>query len=203
MTDSVTAIVTYPVDVWFGGSRTFKATLDFGGRKIEKVTFDPFGRFPDRDTTDNVWPRTTALSPGSSSVDLSTVKAFATRYTAAWCSQVPSQVASYFADDGSLTINGGAPAVGRAAITASARGFMSAFPDLKVQMNTVQPHGAGFIYRWTLSGTNSGPGGTGNRVRIAGYEEWTIGADGLISKSLGHFDEAEYKRQLETATSKP
>jgi hypothetical protein len=57
MTDSVTAVVTYPVDVWFAGSRTFKATLDFGARTIEKITLDPFGRFPDRDTTDNVWPR--------------------------------------------------------------------------------------------------------------------------------------------------
>jgi hypothetical protein len=57
MLDSVTAIVTYPVDVWFGGSRTFKTTLDFGARRIEKITLDPLGRFPDRDTTDNVWPR--------------------------------------------------------------------------------------------------------------------------------------------------
>jgi hypothetical protein len=57
MTDSVTAIVTYPVDVWFGGSRTFKATLDFGGRKIDKITMDPFGRFPDADPTDNIWPK--------------------------------------------------------------------------------------------------------------------------------------------------
>ena len=28
------AIVTWPVDVWFAGSRTFVATLDFGKRKI-------------------------------------------------------------------------------------------------------------------------------------------------------------------------
>ncbi|MEP7086291.1 MAG: M1 family metallopeptidase [Gemmatimonadota bacterium] len=59
MTDSVTAIVTYPVDVWFGGSRTFKATLDFGARAIEQIKLDPYGRFPDNDTTDNVWPRAT------------------------------------------------------------------------------------------------------------------------------------------------
>ncbi len=57
MSDSATAIVSYPVDVWFGGSRTFTANLDFGGRKIEKITLDPFGRFPDRDITDNVWPK--------------------------------------------------------------------------------------------------------------------------------------------------
>jgi hypothetical protein len=60
MTDTLTAIVTYPVDVWFDGSRTFKATLDFGGRKIEKITMDPFGRFPDADASDNVWPREAA-----------------------------------------------------------------------------------------------------------------------------------------------
>jgi hypothetical protein len=57
MLDSVTAIVTYPVDVWFGGDRTFTAALNFGGRKIEKVAFDPFCRFPDRDPSDNVWPK--------------------------------------------------------------------------------------------------------------------------------------------------
>jgi len=54
------------------------------------------------------------------------------------------------------------------------------------------------VYRWTLTGTNNGPGGTGKTVRISGYEEWTIGADGLIHESKGHFDEAEYKRQLNT-----
>jgi hypothetical protein len=33
-------------------------------------------------------------------------------------------------------------------------------------------------------------------VRISGYEEWTFGEDGLIATSQGHFDEAEYNRQL-------
>ena len=52
------------------------------------------------------------------------------------------------------------------------------------------------IYRWTLTGTNTGPGGTGRPVRISGYEEWRFGADGLIAESRGHFDEVEYRRQL-------
>jgi hypothetical protein len=55
--DSSSVLVTYPVDVWFNGSRTFKASFNFGGRKIEKITLDPYGRFPDKDVTDNVWPR--------------------------------------------------------------------------------------------------------------------------------------------------
>ena len=57
MVDSVTALVTWPVNVWFGGRRSFEAVLDFGGRTIEKFTLDPAGRFPDRDPSDNVWPR--------------------------------------------------------------------------------------------------------------------------------------------------
>jgi pimeloyl-ACP methyl ester carboxylesterase len=36
-----------------------------------------------------------------------------------------------------------------------------------------------------------------DRVRISGFEEWTIGDDGLIAASLGHYDQAEYDRQLE------
>jgi aminopeptidase N len=51
------AIVTWPVDVWFDGSRTFAARLAFGAREITKVTLDPGGRFPDGDKSDNVWPR--------------------------------------------------------------------------------------------------------------------------------------------------
>jgi hypothetical protein len=60
MTDANTAIVTFPVDVWFPGSRTFNAVLDFGGRGISKITLDPAGRFPDRNAADNAWPRAAA-----------------------------------------------------------------------------------------------------------------------------------------------
>jgi hypothetical protein len=129
-------------------------------------------------------------------MDLASAKALATRYTAAWCSQSPAQVASFFAEHGSLTINTAPPSVGRAAITADARGFMSAFPDLVIYMDSIESHESGFVYRWTLAGTNSGPGGTGNPVRISGYEEWTMDADGLISESRGHYDEADYMRQM-------
>jgi hypothetical protein len=57
MIDANTYEVTFPVDVWFGGSRTYDAVLDFGTRAIRKITLDPHGRFPDRDPADNVWPR--------------------------------------------------------------------------------------------------------------------------------------------------
>ena len=125
---------------------------------------------------------------------------FARRYTAAWCSQDAASVAAFFAEDGSLTINDGEPALGRQAITADAQGFMSAFPDMIVAMDELVVDGDRVVYHWTLTGTNTGPGGTGNPVRISGYEEWAMSADGLIAKSLGHFDAAEYQRQLDAVT---
>jgi len=60
MIDATTAIVTWPVSVWFDGKRTFDATMDFGDRKIKKITLDPHARFPDSNVTDNVWPKTVA-----------------------------------------------------------------------------------------------------------------------------------------------
>lgn len=105
-------------------------------------------------------------------------------------------MAAFFSPAASLKINAGSPDVGRAAIAAAAQGFMTAFPDMVVIMNDVSIAGKQAVFRWTLTGTNTGPGGTGNAVRISGYEEWTIGADGLIADSKGHFEEAEYQRQL-------
>ena len=129
-------------------------------------------------------------------MDPSSLNDFATRYTAAWCSHDPTRVAAFFTENGSLTINGGTPSVGRAAIAAAAQAFVTTFPDMVVTMDSVAHEGARAIYRWTLTGTNTGPGGSGNAVRISGYEEWIFGADGLIAASQGHFDAAEYQRQL-------
>ena len=126
---------------------------------------------------------------------------FATRYTAAWCSQNAASVASFFAEDGSLKINSSDPSIGRDAITIAAQGFMTAFPDMVVEMNELTATGDNVIYHWTLIGTNTGSGGTGNPVRINGYEQWTIGADNLIAESSGNFDEVEYQRQLQFGAS--
>jgi uncharacterized protein (TIGR02246 family) len=138
----------------------------------------------------------TSCAPRALPMDPSALNDFATRYTAAWCSHDPTRVASFFAETGSLTINAGKPSVGRDAIAAAAQEFMTAFPDMVVTMDRVEADGPGVVYRWTLAGTNTGPGGTGRAVHIRGYEEWTFGADSLIAASQGHFDAAEYQRQL-------
>jgi uncharacterized protein (TIGR02246 family) len=123
---------------------------------------------------------------------------FASRYAEAWCSQDPEKVAAFFAENGSITVNDGPPAVGRVAIAEEARGFMRTFPDMIVTMDDLLRDPDGTKFHWTLTGTNTGPGGTGKRVRISGCELWTIDNDGLIAKSKGHFDSAEYERQLKT-----
>jgi nuclear transport factor 2 (NTF2) superfamily protein len=122
---------------------------------------------------------------------------FAQRYTAAWCSHDAASVAAFYSAHGSLSVNEGTPAVGRRAITEVAQSLMTMFPDLRVVMDKVLMQGDRAQYHWTLIGANNGPGDTGHRVRISGFELWQIGADGLIASSQGHFDDSEYHRHLE------
>jgi uncharacterized protein (TIGR02246 family) len=121
---------------------------------------------------------------------------FAARYAKAWSSQNPKSVAAFFAERGSISINNGPPAVGRNAIAAEARAFMTTFPDMIVTFDKLETRGDRTAFHWTLTGTNTAPGGTGKRVQISGYELWKIDKDGLIAESRGHFDAAEYERQL-------
>jgi steroid delta-isomerase-like uncharacterized protein len=121
---------------------------------------------------------------------------FAKRYAEAWCSQDPEKVAALYADNGSLSVNDGPPVVGRAAIAKEVQAFMTTFPDMVVTMDKVVHDEEGTKFHWTLAGTNTGPGGTGKRVQISGYELWKIDNAGLIAESKGHFDSAEYERQL-------
>ncbi len=111
----------------------------------------------------------------------------------AWCSQQPTRVAAHYAADGRITVNGAAPAP----ILEVAGSFMAAFPDMVITMDDVIERDDERIeYHWTLDGTNTGPGGTGNHVRMSGFETWTIGDNGLVASSVGTFDQAEYERQL-------
>ena len=125
----------------------------------------------------------------------SRVRDVAKRYAAAWSSRDPTTVAEFFARHGSLAINGAAPAVGRPAISDAARGFMTAFPDLRVTMDRLVFCGDRVEFHWTLEGHNTGPGGAGNHVRISGFEQWRFCPDGFIAESQGHFDPEEFARQ--------
>ena len=89
-----------------------------------------------------------------------------------------------------IAINGG----DAAGIADVAEAFIAAFPDIEVFMDDLVLREDGMIeYRWTFTGTSAE---TGKSVRVPGFEEWTIAPDGLIAESRGHYDEAEYQRQL-------
>jgi hypothetical protein len=63
--DGNVVTVTYPVDVWLAGNRTYVAELNLGTRRIRRIILDPAGRFPDRNPADNVWSPTQGASPAA------------------------------------------------------------------------------------------------------------------------------------------
>ncbi len=137
----------------------------------------------------------TACTTGDTPMTNDELRQFGTNYTAAWNSQNAANVSAFFAEDGSLSVNG-SPAHGREAIAAVVQGFMTAFPDMELFMDNLNIQDDQVTYHWTFVGTNTGPDGTGNGVRFHGYEQWTFGDDGLIANSDGHFDNDEYQHQL-------
>ena len=119
-----------------------------------------------------------------------------TRYAAAWSSQDPSLLTTFYVQNGSLSVNDGSPSVGTAAIQQTVRSFMTAFPDMVVKMTRMEEENGHVVFHWLWTGTNTGPGGTGRFVRMIGYERWKLDQNGLIQESKGYYDEAEYHRQL-------
>ena len=125
-------------------------------------------------------------------LDEAQIREFARSYGEAWRSHDPTRVAGHYVPGGTIAINGGEPTE----ITEVAQSFISAFPDIEVFTDDVVFKGDTVEYHWTFTGTNTGPAGTGRRVRISGFEEWMFGDDGLVVRSQGHYDQADYDRQL-------
>ena len=112
-------------------------------------------------------------------------------YTEAWCSGDPKRVAAHYVPGGRIAINDG----DWSGIADVAAGFVAAFPDIQVFMDDLVLRDDGVVeYHWTFTGTSAE---TGKSVRVPGYEEWVIAPDGLIAESRGHYDQAEYDRQVE------
>lgn len=130
-------------------------------------------------------------------MNLSALTAFGRRYAKAWSSGDPERVASFYEEDGTLIVNDGKPAKGRQAIAEVARSFMTTFPDMHVGMKGLVREPRGPVFHWSLTGTNTGPGGKGHRVSIEGYEVWRLSDDEKIAESRGHFDAEQYAHQLE------
>lgn len=122
--------------------------------------------------------------------------AFGKDYTAAWNSKDPAKVASFYAINGTLTVNQGTPAEGTEALTNLVNSYMEAFPDMELTMDSLVVDGDTYRYHWRFIGTNTGPGGTGNKVDFSGFEQWTMNKEGLVQTSVGTYDANDYQRQL-------
>jgi SnoaL-like polyketide cyclase len=130
------------------------------------------------------------------------INIFGESYAQAWCSQRPEFVSLFFAEDGSLSVNDGKPAVGRNEISGVAEGFMTSFPDIIVSMDSLVTNSKGTEFHWTFTGTNTGPNGTGKKVKISGFELWQLDDNGLIKESKGSFDTEEYDKQVKFGVEK-
>jgi hypothetical protein len=122
---------------------------------------------------------------------------FAKGYAQVWGSQRPEFVAMFYEEDGALQVNEGEPAMGRKAISDLAQSFMTQFPDMNVSFDSLVQKTKGVEFHWTLTGTDADPNGKGHKVRVSGFEFWTMSEGNLIKDSKGHFSSDEYKRQLE------
>lgn len=120
----------------------------------------------------------------------------AAAYAKAWSSNDPEGVASFYAEDGEIAINGGEALKGRAAIAEMAAGFYAEFPDLVVHLDECRVAGRNALFAWTLEGHHAE---TGNHVKVPGWEEWELTEGGEVAVSRGRFDAEEYDRQVKGA----
>lgn len=135
----------------------------------------------------------TALPDDEKKLNMET---FARSYAQVWSGIRPEFVAMFYEEDGVLQVNEGKPAAGRVQIAEVAQGFMRDLPDMVVRYDSLVTKPTGTEFHWTLTATNTGPGGTGNKVEVSGYELWQLGDNDRILKSQGHFPSEEYNRQL-------
>jgi uncharacterized protein (TIGR02246 family) len=119
--------------------------------------------------------------------------ALAKAYTKAWNSGSSAAVASHYAADGQIVINGGAPWLGRAGVAAMADGFFADVPDLHLICDGIRIAGDHMIYLWAFTGHHSG---TRNPLKINGWEEWDLNTEDLVQSSRGCFDADDYARQV-------
>lgn len=125
-------------------------------------------------------------------LDQATVAEIVDGYTAAWNSGSADTVAGFFAEDGSIVINRGSPWLGRSGVARMAAGFFADVPDLALVCDAVRVAGTHVAYLWTFTGTHAV---SGNALRVSGWEEWDLDADGKVKASCGWFDADDYARQ--------
>ncbi|MBI2763617.1 MAG: nuclear transport factor 2 family protein [Chloroflexi bacterium] len=117
-------------------------------------------------------------------MDEDRIRQVADAYTAAWNSGSAGAVAEFYAPDGRIVINRGQPWEGRAGVAAMAAGFYADVPDLHLTCDGLRAGDDHVVYLWTYTGTAAG---TGQPVRVSGWEEWDVDQDLKVKSSRGWY----------------
>lgn len=128
------------------------------------------------------------------SIDQATLDDLGIRYTEAWNSKIPENVASFHTPNSQIIINRGEPSVGHEGLTAMAAGFHADVPDLVLTNDGIRGAGDHVVFLWTFTGHDAT---TGNPLNVSGWEEWEVDSDLKVTSSLGWFDADDYQRQVE------
>ena len=128
------------------------------------------------------------------SFDQASLDDLATRYTEAWNSKVPENVAAFHLPSSQISINRGDPSVGHEGLTAMAAGFHADVPDLFLRNDGIRSAGDHVVYLWSFTGHDAQ---TGNPLNISGWEEWELDENMKVKSALGWFDAEDYQRQVD------
>ncbi|MGC3940614.1 nuclear transport factor 2 family protein [Roseobacter sp. EG26] len=123
-----------------------------------------------------------------------TLDELATRYTAAWNSRIPEEVAACHAPNSQIVINRGDPSVGHTGLAEMAAGFHADVPDLLLTSGGIRAAGNHVIFIWTFTGHHAE---TGNPLDVSGWEEWELDESLKITSSQGWFDAEDYQMQVD------
>jgi uncharacterized protein (TIGR02246 family) len=129
-------------------------------------------------------------------IDQVRMRQVAGAYTAAWNSGSADAVAEFYAPDGRIVINRGNPWEGRTGVAQMAAGFFADVPDLTLVCDGMRIAGDHVAYLWTFTGTHAG---SGNPLRVVGWEEWDVDLDLKVRSSCGWYDADDYARQTASA----
>jgi steroid delta-isomerase-like uncharacterized protein len=128
------------------------------------------------------------------------IVALCKREAEAWNAHDPAAVAAVYAEDATLHDAGGETARGRDAIAARTKLYMDAFPDMRLDVESIEVDGNRFTLEWKASGTNTGSlaglAATSKSVVVEGCDVAEVGDDGLVRREIDYWNEASLMRQL-------
>ena len=121
------------------------------------------------------------------------VERMAKEHAAAWSEGASQKIVELFAEHGTISVNGGEPHVGRAAIGENAKELLATFPGLVVHCRETRHAGDRAVFIWTLEGNHAE---TGNFVSLAGWHEWELNDDMQVKRCCGFFHAGDLERQI-------